>query len=138
MARHVGRGLTLVVCLAVVALVVDSAWAQRGRGFRRTIGVSKAQLASLPEIQSELKMSDEQKTRVAEINDQLRAGRREIFGTGFDVESLGRKAGLGFVSMRERLRVLRGTVRVDSEPSRGTKIDVWVPAATLSSTVSSA
>ena len=61
----------------------------------------------------------------------------EDAGTGFDVESLGRKAGLGFVSMRERLRVLRGTVRVESEPSRGTKIDVWVPAATLSSTASS-
>jgi hypothetical protein len=38
---------------------------------------------------------------------------------------------MGFVSMRERLRVLRGTVRVDSAPSCGTKIDVWVPAASL-------
>jgi signal transduction histidine kinase len=52
-------------------------------------------------------------------------------GTGFDVESLERKAGLGFVSMRERLRVLRGRVRVDSAPSRGTRIDAWVPAASL-------
>lgn len=117
MARHVGGGLALVVCLAVVALVVESAWAQRGRGFRRTIGVSKAQLASLPEIQSELKMSDEQKTRVAEINDQLRDGRREIFGTGFDkwneirgrVEQLNRDAskevdGLLDPAQRKRLQ----------------------------------
>jgi len=52
-------------------------------------------------------------------------------GTGFDLESLERRAGLGFVSMRERLRVLRGTVRVDSAPSRGTRIDAWVPAASL-------
>ena len=50
-------------------------------------------------------------------------------GAGFDFDSLERRAGLGFVSMRERLRVLRGTVRVDSAPSRGTRIDVWVPTA---------
>jgi PAS domain S-box-containing protein len=55
----------------------------------------------------------------------------EDAGRGFDVESLERRAGLGFVSMRERLRVLRGTFRVDSAPSHGTKIDVWVPAASL-------
>jgi PAS domain S-box-containing protein len=55
----------------------------------------------------------------------------EDSGTGFDLESLERRAGLGFVSMRERLRVLRGTVRVDSAPSRGTRIDVWVPATSL-------
>lgn len=55
----------------------------------------------------------------------------EDAGTGFDVESLERRAGLGFVSMRERLRVLRGTVRIESEPSYGTKVDVWIPAASL-------
>ena len=55
----------------------------------------------------------------------------EDAGRGFDAENLEGRAGLGFVSMRERLRVLRGTLRVDSAPSRGTKIDVWVPAASL-------
>lgn len=84
MARYLGRGLAVVVGLAVVAVLVEPSWAQRGRGFRRMFGVSKAQLASLPEVQNELKMNDEQKTRVAEINDELREGRREIFGTGFD------------------------------------------------------
>ena len=59
----------------------------------------------------------------------------EDAGTGFDVDSLGRRAGLGFVSMRERLRVLRGTVHVESEPSRGTKIEVWVPAASLAAPI---
>jgi PAS domain S-box-containing protein len=49
-------------------------------------------------------------------------------GEGFDVRSLERKAGLGFVSMQERLRVLGGTVGVDSAPSRGTRIAVWVPS----------
>jgi signal transduction histidine kinase len=55
----------------------------------------------------------------------------EDTGNGFDVGNLETKAGLGFVSMRERLRVLRGTVRVDSAPSRGTRIDVWVPASSF-------
>jgi PAS domain S-box-containing protein len=55
----------------------------------------------------------------------------EDSGGGFDLDSLERRAGLGFVSMRERLRVLRGTVRVDSAPARGTRIDVWVPATSL-------
>ena len=55
----------------------------------------------------------------------------EDAGTGFDLDSLERRAGLGFVSMRERLRALHGTVHVDSEPSRGTRIEVSVPAASL-------
>ena len=55
----------------------------------------------------------------------------EDAGTGFDLDSLERRAGLGFVSMRERLRAVHGTVRVDSAPSRGTRIDVSVPAASL-------
>jgi PAS domain S-box-containing protein len=55
----------------------------------------------------------------------------EDAGTGFDVDAVERAGGLGFVSMRERLRVVRGTVRVDSSPSRGTSINVWVPAASL-------
>jgi signal transduction histidine kinase len=54
--------------------------------------------------------------------------RIEDAGTGFDMTTLQRKAGLGFVSMQERLRVLHGTIHVDSAPSRGTRIDAWVPA----------
>jgi PAS domain S-box-containing protein len=57
--------------------------------------------------------------------------RVEDAGTGFDKRSSRSKAGLGFVSMQERLRVLRGTVRVDSAPSQGTRIDVWVPSSLL-------
>jgi signal transduction histidine kinase len=42
------------------------------------------------------------------------------------------RAGLGLVSMRERLRILHGTLRIDSAPARGTRIDVWIPQATAS------
>jgi PAS domain S-box-containing protein len=57
--------------------------------------------------------------------------RIEDTGTGFDVDSFEPRAGLGFVSMRERLRVLRGILRIDSEPRRGTRIEAWVPAASF-------
>jgi PAS domain S-box-containing protein len=52
-------------------------------------------------------------------------------GVGFDMASFEGKGGLGFVSMRERLRALRGTVRVESAPSRGTTIHVHVPPKSL-------
>ena len=48
-------------------------------------------------------------------------------GVGFDPAILETRAGLGFVSMRERLRLVQGTIRIDSAPSKGTRIDVWVP-----------
>jgi PAS domain S-box-containing protein len=57
----------------------------------------------------------------------------EDSGIGFDAAALERGGGLGFVSMRERLRALRGAVRMDSAPSRGTKIDVWLPEAGMGS-----
>jgi two-component system NarL family sensor kinase len=48
-------------------------------------------------------------------------------GIGFDPAMLETKAGLGFVSMRERLRLVQGTIRIDTAPSKGTRIEVWVP-----------
>ena len=42
----------------------------------------------------------------------------EDSGSGFDAASLQSRAGLGFVSMQERLRVIRGTIVVDSVPSQ--------------------
>lgn len=57
----------------------------------------------------------------------------EDTGNGFDSASVQKSAGLGFVSMQERLRVLRGTVDVKSAPSRGTRIEVFVPATALTS-----
>jgi signal transduction histidine kinase len=56
----------------------------------------------------------------------------EDTGEGFDVTSPEGKAGLGLVSMQERLRILHGTIRVDSAPARGTRIDVWIPPTSAS------
>jgi len=51
-------------------------------------------------------------------------------GVGFDPESVKGEGGLGLISMRERLRLVRGHLVVASEPSRGTRIRVRVPLPT--------
>jgi signal transduction histidine kinase len=48
-------------------------------------------------------------------------------GTGFSPESATEDAGLGLISMRERLRLVEGHLAVESEPSHGTRIRVRVP-----------
>jgi signal transduction histidine kinase len=46
-------------------------------------------------------------------------------GIGFDPD--GRKPGLGLASIRERARLLDGSVRVRSEPGSGTEVVVEIP-----------
>jgi PAS domain S-box-containing protein len=48
-------------------------------------------------------------------------------GVGFDPESDQIKKGLGFISMKERLRLVEGDLQLYSEPLRGTRIEVRVP-----------
>lgn len=55
---------------------------------------------------------------VLEIEDQ---------GNGFDLAEVKEKSGLGIESMRERLRSVGGTLRVDSRLHRGTKVRAEAP-----------
>lgn len=55
-------------------------------------------------------------------------------GVGFDPTLLDVNPGLGFVSMRERLRLVRGSVHVRSAPGQGTTIEVRVPRPPASET----
>ena len=48
-------------------------------------------------------------------------------GSGFDVKAPGRNRGLGVTSMQERVRLVGGTIVIDSEPEAGTTIQVRVP-----------
>jgi PAS domain S-box-containing protein len=48
-------------------------------------------------------------------------------GRGFDVEAALQGKGLGLTSIRERIRLLNGTVAIDSKPMGGTTIHVRVP-----------
>lgn len=48
-------------------------------------------------------------------------------GAGFDTEAPKAGPGLGLVSMEERLKLLKGTLSVQSQPNRGTTIHARVP-----------
>ena len=48
-------------------------------------------------------------------------------GRGFDTESGQTFSGLGFVNMRERLRLLKGQLKVSSKRSHGTRVEATVP-----------
>jgi signal transduction histidine kinase len=52
-------------------------------------------------------------------------------GRGFDVsahrESGAKRRGLGLLGMEERIRALDGSIRIESSPGRGTRIDISVP-----------
>jgi PAS domain S-box-containing protein len=48
-------------------------------------------------------------------------------GTGFNPAAVKADTGLGLISMRERLALVRGHLAVESEPSHGTRVQVRVP-----------
>jgi len=50
-------------------------------------------------------------------------------GQGFDMVSSSRHAGLGLVGMRERVKLVRGWITIDSAPQRGTQIKATIPVA---------
>jgi PAS domain S-box-containing protein len=51
----------------------------------------------------------------------------EDSGAGFDRETAKESRGLGLISMEERLKLVKGTLSIDSQPTRGTTIHARVP-----------
>ena len=49
-------------------------------------------------------------------------------GSGFDPERSRGRGSLGLASMRERVRLLRGQLDIESAPGHGTTVVAWVPA----------
>jgi signal transduction histidine kinase len=49
-------------------------------------------------------------------------------GVGFDPAHPRAHRSLGLVSMRERMRLVSGTLDIESAPGRGTTLVAWVPA----------
>jgi two-component system CheB/CheR fusion protein len=47
------------------------------------------------------------------------------FGEGFTPQA--RRSGLGLISMEERVRIMRGTLTIDSKPGEGTRVTVDIP-----------
>jgi PAS domain S-box-containing protein len=50
-------------------------------------------------------------------------------GSGFDLENARRQEGLGLVSMEERVHALGGTLRIETRPGAGTRLEVRLPLA---------
>jgi len=50
-------------------------------------------------------------------------------GVGFDPELEMYKEGIGLISMRERIGLVRGTLTIQSKPHLGTEITAQVPIA---------
>lgn len=51
-------------------------------------------------------------------------------GSGFDLQKVLKKHGIGLISMRERVRLVNGKISIQSKPNGGTTIDVEVPLET--------
>ena len=49
-------------------------------------------------------------------------------GIGFDPQEVKTKAGIGLSSMRERVRLVNGTISFKSKPGQGTAIEVFIPS----------
>jgi Spy/CpxP family protein refolding chaperone len=94
MVRFSSRFLVIVAAVAIVAMASQVAMAQnekggRGRGGRGRGGpggfggpVSMVQLATVDKVQDALKLKDDQKEKVAKINDELRDERRKLLEDG--------------------------------------------------------
>jgi PAS domain S-box-containing protein len=59
-------------------------------------------------------------------------------GVGFDLESSKAHGRLGLVSIRERVRLVRGHLSIESQPSRGTTIRVRIPLSVSDATLANA
>jgi signal transduction histidine kinase len=56
-------------------------------------------------------------------------------GQGFDLEEAQQRGGLGLISMHERVRLVQGTVQIDTAPRRGTDLRIRVPLSAESTSL---
>jgi signal transduction histidine kinase len=60
------------------------------------------------------------------------------FGLGFDSEAAKESRGLGLISMQERVKLVNGTLSIESQPQRGTTIHACVPLSSESDSMRAA
>ncbi len=53
------------------------------------------------------------------------------YGAGFNIAEAQQRHGLGLISMEERIRLLGGSLRIESGPGRGTRLSIRVPLPPL-------
>ena len=59
-------------------------------------------------------------------------------GAGFDREAAKTSRGLGLISMEERLKLLKGTLSIESQPRSGTTVHARVPLSAGSDSIRAA
>jgi signal transduction histidine kinase len=59
-------------------------------------------------------------------------------GAGFDRKAANESRGLGLISMEERVKLLKGTLSIESQPKRGTTIHARVPHSSGSDSIRAA
>ena len=75
-----GNAIVLIVGVGLVLSMAESAVAQRrGQGGLRLGEATSTQLLQIAAVQNELKITDEQKTKAAAVNETVTSGRRQIF-----------------------------------------------------------
>ena len=94
------QGRATVVCASLTFLLAMSQYAEAQRGGGRFGGASLVRLVSLEEVQEELKLTDEQTKKAADLNEELRSDIREAFQAVRD-------AGGDFAESREKMRKLQ-------------------------------
>lgn len=50
-------------------------------------------------------------------------------GVGFDLATMANNPGLGLISMHERIRLIKGTISILSEPMKGTRVQAHAPVS---------
>jgi hypothetical protein len=137
MPRSPQRFLVGLATLGLALTVASNAQAQR-RGFGRMFGPTPAvSLAQLEEVQTELKLTDDQKSKVTKMNEDL----------GEDRQAAREDAGQDFEKMRKELAVLNAqydkeftAALDDTQKARAQQIYLQVngPAALTDETVAAA
>jgi Spy/CpxP family protein refolding chaperone len=86
MTRFFAKVWLGLIALALLAATTQTAIAQRGGGRGMGMGgpTAKARLATLSEVETELKLTDDQKSKIKAISEQLVTDTRGLFGGGGD------------------------------------------------------
>lgn len=79
MMRLANKAVVYLGSMCLLVAICDSASAQRRGGARLFGAIPAVSLAQLEEVQQELKLTDEQKQKVAQLNQELNEARREAF-----------------------------------------------------------
>ncbi len=69
---------------------------------------------------------DNARVLLRQVNDHVRL-QVEDSGVGFDTEQAHHRAGLGLQSIQERVRLVDGALAIETQPGRGTRIEVSMP-----------